>query len=312
MDEVIKTPHLAQLTPYHVSDSAGQEPVHTQRFHGSQRLNLMRPTRLPANSRKYSRGDPVHLIDWRAFARNEQLVIREHLDEASCKIQIIIEAGPGSDWPDANLARVVRQNLCTKRELSWRIGLHLAYQYLKAGDAVRLYQQSEQNLKQLSLRSNTEVAIHFEQMVLGDFQSNLILPLETKAAPLLAAERCDLLFWISDGFLGIPPWLLAKKGTVAIWIHTLSALEVDLSWLHKEDAYFDEQALKREYLGEALLERSALQNGIKDWREGLARQWAKVHRHYSLVHDDYPIQKYLFQLEQSWQAQPKVPFARKS
>ncbi|MCX6130250.1 MAG: hypothetical protein NTX25_14455, partial [Proteobacteria bacterium] len=59
-------PHLGQLTPYHVSDPSGQNSVRTLRFQGSQRLNLMRPTRLPANSRRYSRGDPVHLIDWRA------------------------------------------------------------------------------------------------------------------------------------------------------------------------------------------------------------------------------------------------------
>jgi hypothetical protein len=293
-------PHLGQLTPYHVFDPSGSQPVRTMRFHGSQRLNLMRPTRMPASSRRYTLGDPVQLIDWRAFARTEQLVIREHFDEASCRVRIIVEDSPTMDWPDSRLVKAIGRQVCTKRELSWRLALHLCYQYLKSGDHVKLYRLQQDEMQQVVIRSPTELEIRFEQLVQDGFQNLEKLPLEPRSMMTVQAERSDVLIWISDGLSGIPQWLLEKKGPLMSWIHALSSLEADVSWMRADDSYFEETPVHREYLGDVLLEKQHLQKGIMQWMESIKNQWLKVHRHYLQVHDMSSIQRYLFHLEQSW------------
>jgi hypothetical protein len=293
-------PHLGQLTPYHVFDPSGAQPVRTMRFHGSQRLNLMRPTRMPASSRRYTLGDPVQLIDWRAFARTEQLVIREHFDEASCRVRIIVEDSPTMNWPDPRLLKAIGRQVCTKRELSWRLALHLCYQYLKAGDHVKLYRMQAQDLQQVTMRSPTELAIHFEALQKDGFQDFSKVPMEVRNLSSLQSERSDVLVWISDGLSGIPQWLLDKKGPLTSWIHALSSLESDVSWMRMDDSYFEEAPVHREYLGDVLLEKQHLQKGISQWVESMQNQWLKAHRYYLQVHDMSSIQRYLFHLEQSW------------
>jgi hypothetical protein len=300
MPSQASVPHLSQLTPYHVFDPSGSQPVRTMRFHGSQRLNLMRPTRMPASSRRYTLGDPVQLIDWRAFARTEQLVIREHFDEASCRVRILIDDSPTLSWPDPRLLKAIGRQLCTKRELSWRLALHLCYQYLKAGDHVKLYRLQQEDLQQVIVRSPTELAIHFEQLQKDGFQNFAKLPMEARSLPAMQTERSDVFIWISDGLNGIPPWLLEKKGPMTSWIHALSSLEADVNWMRTDDSYFEEAPVHREYLGDILLEKQHLQRGIAQWMESMQNQWLKVHRHYLQVHDASSIQRYLFHLEQSW------------
>jgi len=293
-------PHLGQLTPHHVFDPSGTQSVRTMRFHGSQRLNLMRPTRMPASSRRYTMGDPVHLIDWRAFARTEQLIIREHFDEASCRVRIIVEDSPTANWPDERLSQAIGRNLCTKRELNWRLAMHLCYQYLKAGDHVKFYQLSDETLKYFPFRSSTELAIQFENLRQKQFRSMETLVFETKSISHIQAERCDVLIWISDGLKGLPSWLMEKRGPLTSWIHALSSLEADVSWLRSDDSYFEEAPVHREYLGDILLQQQHLQKGILKWMESMQEQWLKVHRHYLQVHDGSSIQRYLFHMEQSW------------
>ena len=88
-----------------MSNSAGQDPSTLSSLHptmgmeqhyssyknaprvwGSHYLALKQPHRMPESTRKYVPGDPVRLIDWKAFARTDQLLIREIRDEASARV----------------------------------------------------------------------------------------------------------------------------------------------------------------------------------------------------------------------------------
>ncbi len=297
MQVPLGTPVLRQLTPFHGFEPSHQRYVPLSRFHGSQRLNLMRPTRMPASSRRYNHGDPVNLIDWRAYARNEQLVVREQNDEASCRLMLLIDEQPTLDWPDAVIEQRFGHSLCTKRELTWRLALHLSYQSLKWGDAVRLYCLRDGQALSLTLRSQVDAAIFFEKMLAQKFIAPLDLFNERKTLDVVRAERCDLLFWFSDGFAGLPDWLLQKKGALGCWVQVLSTLEVDPSWLKGDDSYFDESQAVREYMGAALLQENYLQKAIGRWQEEMSGQWLKHHRNHILVTDDTPIQSYLMSLE---------------
>jgi hypothetical protein len=294
------TPLLAQLSPYHGFERAHQRYVPLSRFHGSQRLNLMRPTRLPASSRRYTHGDPVNLIDWRAYARNEQLVIREQNDEASCRILLVLEESPTLDWPDQALSQSVGRSFCTKRELMWRLSLHIAYQSCKWGDTVRIALVEGNAVRMLAFRSQVDAAIFFDKLQSRRFSLPADAPLEKKTLSALQEERSDLLYWLSDGFQGLPSWLLQKRGPFACWIHILSGMEIDPSWMEAQHCYFDESLTAREYMGSALLQDGCLHHAVMRWQEEISHQWLHHHRHYILASDETPIRAYLMSLEQPW------------
>ncbi len=300
MQETSGTPLLGQLTPYHGFEPSHQRYVPLSRFHGSQRLNLMRATRLPANSRRYTAGDPIHLIDWRAFARNEQLIVREQNDEASCRVMLLVEDSPTLSWPDKPLLEKLARPVCTKRELVLRITFHLAYQCLRWGDRVKVYRLRENRAESLNLRSQTDAAILFDKVLKSDFSEKSWETHETRSLEYIREERCDLMFWVSDGFSGIPDWLLQKKGPYACWLQVLSSLEIDPSWLKPEDCYFDESGTSREYTGSALLQQQNLLRALERWQEEAQRSWLRSHRHHLLVHDETPIRSFLSSLEQPW------------
>lgn len=293
-------PVLRQLTPYHGFEPSHQRSVPLSRFHGSQRLNLMRATRLPASSRRYTTGDPIHLIDWRAYARNEQLLVREQNDEASCRILLVLEDSQTMGWPHAELCEKLNRPLCSKRELAMRIAFHLAYQSFRWGDRVKVYRIVNGKAQGLNLRSQTDTAIHFNTVLKKSFVETSWDAAETRPIEQLAEERCDLLFWISDGFGGLPSWILKKKGPFACWLQTLSSLEVDPSWIQPNDCYFDESRGSREYLGSALLQQQNLQKSLHRWIEKAKAEWLRSHRYHLLVHDEMPITSYLMPLEQPW------------
>lgn len=295
-----KAPVLSQLTPYHGFEPSHQRNVPLSRFHGSQRLNLMRATRLPANSRRYTPGDPIHLIDWRAFARHEQLIIREQNDEASCKVLLLFDDSSTLNWPQQELSERLGRPLCAKRELAMRIIFNLAYQSFRWGDRVKVFRITETKAQSLNLRSQTDTAISFDKMLKSSFAASAWDVHESRSIDSMAEESCDLMFWISDGFGGIPSWLLKKRGPFACWLQTLSSLELDPSWIAPNDCYFDEQKAAREYLGSALLQQQNLQKSLQNWLEKVRIEWLRSHRYHLLLHDELPITSYLSPLEQPW------------
>lgn len=293
----VGTPLLKQLSPYYGIEPAHQKYVPLSRFHGTQRLNLMRPTRLPANSRRYTYGDPVHLIDWRAYARNEQLIVREQNDEASCRVTILIESLPSMNWPNQ---ATPSPEPCSKRELGWRIGMHLAYQFFRWGDQVKVFRVDEKTASQLPLRSQVDTAITYEKMQKSDF---IIEPKDFhpgRSMDVLREELGDLVFWISDGFRGIPSWFDRRNPSLVCWLQTLSSLELKTDWMDVDSCYFDTTRSVKEFMGSSLMIGENLQRAVHGWQEGIAGEWLKRFAHYLLLSDETPIRTYLQALEQPW------------
>lgn len=291
------TPLLKQLSPYYGIEPAHQKYVPMSRFHGTQRLNLMRPTRLPANSRRYTYGDPVHLIDWRAYARNEQLIVREQNDEASCRVTILIEGLPSMDWPDKS---ALPTEPSSKRELAWRIGMHLAYQFFRWGDQVKILQVNEKHALPLQLRSQVDTAIKFEKFQKRDFRLGPEDFAAVRSMDVVREELGDLVFWISDGFRGIPSWFDRRNPSLVCWLHTLSALEIKTDWMDPDSCYFDTTRSVKEFMGSSLMIGENLHKAVHAWQESVAGDWLKRFAHYLLLSDETPIRTYLQALEQPW------------
>ncbi|MBC7661431.1 MAG: DUF58 domain-containing protein [Chitinophagaceae bacterium] len=292
----IGTPLLKQLTPYHPIEPSHQKYVSVARFHGTQKLNLMRPTRLPANSRRYTHGDPVHLIDWRAYARNEQLVIREQNDEASCKVLLFIDLNESMDWPSSDEAK--ERGICSKQELSWRMTLNLAYQFFKWGDQVKVYAVKGGQAHSIRMRSQVDAAIVFEKLQGKDFTLDQADVLQARPLKSFREESGDLVYWISDGFQGVPDWLNPRS--LVCWLQVLSSLEIDTKWLDPDSCYFEVQKQGQEFMGSALLQSENLHHAIQGWLHKITEEWLAKYTHHLVFTDMTPIHQYIFALEQPW------------
>ncbi len=292
------TPLLKQLTPYHAIEPSHQKYVSVARFHGTQKLNLMRPTRMPAGSRRYTHGDPVQLIDWRAYARNEQLVLREQNDEASCKVHVLVELAESMAWPLPDDEAARKADARTKMELAWRIALNLAYQFYRWGDQVKVFVVKDGQAAPFPLRSQVDSAIAFEKLLSRQFVVDPKDLAPRRPVRTFQEESADLVYWISDGFRGVPDWIPRKS--LACWVQVLSSLEVDTKWLDPEACYFEKHKGSEEFMGSSLLAGDALHRAIGEWLKTAAEEWRKAYTHHTIFTDQTPLHQYMFALEQPW------------
>ena len=63
---------MAELEPGLPEEARDKRVKTSPRMHGTMRMALRRVARNPENSRLYVVGDPVPLIDWKAYARTDE------------------------------------------------------------------------------------------------------------------------------------------------------------------------------------------------------------------------------------------------
>jgi len=247
---------------------------------------------MPASSRKYLHGDPVHLIDWRAYARSDQLLIREQRDEASTRVMICVDMNDTMDWPNEGF-----NNCPTKSEIALRVGLHLAFSHLKKGDLVKLAIWSvgiDQPTKILRLASSTDVLKTFENLRSQNFRlddsSHLLTPHP------FHSQQYDQLYLISDVLREQDfSWLFTKTKILTL-LHVLSSLEWQLDWLNGDVCYFDEELAKKEFLGSTLVQGDRYENRIKEWSKSLRELCQRHQGRYLLLTDKTSLREYWDQL----------------
>lgn len=288
----MKAATLRQLQPQLGGDPSYPYMKSSLRYMGSAKLNLRRPSRMPASSRKYLHGDPVHLIDWRAYARNDQLLIREQRDEASTRVMICVDMNDTMAWPEEGL------NDCPKKmEIALRIALHLAFSHLKKGDLVKIAVWPiglNQPVKMLRISSSTDVLKLFEslraQNFLLDDESHLLAPYP------FHAQQYDQLYFVSDVLREQDfSWLFTKTRILTL-LHVLSSLEWQLDWLNNDICYFDEESAKKEFLGSTLVQGDRYEKRIKEWSKGLRDLCQRHQGRYLLLTDKTSLREYWDQL----------------
>jgi hypothetical protein len=285
---------LAALHPSQCLDFQAREIKNSVRPQGTFNLSLLRPSKTPESSRPYVPGDPVNLIDWKAFARNDQLIVRERRDQASATVSIMLDSSETMDWPDrASLSRDLPQ-VPKKREIALRIALNIAYFHLRAGDHVLVWLIQDANKKRPDLRfhprSATDVLGFFEFVGTEEFRQDIV---RSRFNIAVESERStDYRYWIGDclgngdydEFLG--------KGRRKYLIHTLSSLEVATSWMKSDICYFDDALAGKEYLGAALTANDNYMNGLNDWAGRLKKRLNPESGGYFLATDSTGIDSY--------------------
>ena len=91
---------LSSLDPFDLMNLSYKGKSHSVSFHGSYELNLKSSTRSPDSGRKYVKGDPLRMIDWKAYARSNQLIVRETARESSVHVGLFCCLEESMFWPD--------------------------------------------------------------------------------------------------------------------------------------------------------------------------------------------------------------------
>ena len=115
-----------------------------------------------AADRPYIAGDPVGLIDWKAFAKNEQLIVRQDEDHTPGTIRIIIDTSQSMAWPDQGVIDATRSvkelaSAITKGELAWRITIAIVESYLADGNTIELYTANMQDFLTVNAANNSAI-----------------------------------------------------------------------------------------------------------------------------------------------------------
>lgn len=281
---------ISELTPKLTADIDISQRIMSQRFQGSFQLILRKISRLPSYNRLYTKGDPVQLIDWKAFARNDQLIVREDRDEASSRIMICLDCSDTLFWPEDAL---LSPKLIKKWEITCRIAFHLAYIHLKKGDTVHflfLDQTSQEPTLSIRWESAQEVINMFSSLESSHFNLDILL---ARSQALAGTRKYHWAYLLSD-FLNHSheTWLqgYASMGRV---FHILSSKEVKLDWLTSGSCYYDETGDKKEFLGAKLKGSSIYQKTLDEWREKIIKMSQKINFDYHLITDQTPLSHYL-------------------
>lgn len=243
------------------------------RLHGSHFMTLRRMSRMPESARDYRPGDPINLIDWKAYARSDQLIVREIRDEASARVAIALDAGETMRWPPEGLELPRDRGAPppAKAEVALRVAMNVAHLHLRMGDIVELWLVGDDKKAKLSSllrpRSPVDLVAAFERIAAAGFTHEALSSEFRPAEP--DDRRRDLAVWVGDGLGPGDHQTFLNSGKRQLFLHVLSSLELDVNWVEGDTSYFDEGRERREYQGQVLTHRSNYVNSLARWREKL-------------------------------------------
>lgn len=283
---------LASLHPAQTKEQHYRSFHNSIRMHGSHYMALRRPSRVPESGREYTPGDPINLIDWKAYARTDSLLIREVRDEASSRIVIGIDLSETMKWPGAEAATT---NVPSKSEIAIRVGLNLAHIHLRMGDLVEVWLFTEDSTRlpkfRYAPRSPSDVISIFERVRAHSFAiSELVAEFSDH---IYQRRNCDVAMFIGDG-LGMADFCsFIESGSRSVMFHLLSSMEIDLGWIEDDTSYFDEGMNKREYQGSVLRQGEGYNRQLQTWIQKLEKKLRKQGSNRLQITDRTGIASYL-------------------
>lgn len=282
---------LSSLHPAQPKELHYRGAKNSTRLHGSHFMTLRRPSKMPESGREYVAGDQVNLIDWKAYARSDKLVIREIRDEATARILIGLDLSETMNWP---VEKYTPELPVTKAEVATRLALNLAHVHLRMGDLVEIWAVTDPKTKVPSLvtkpRSPSDVVTGFNRMHDARFQVEAIVAEFGPAEPEDRPRDCA--FWVGDTLSGADFNAFLKRGKRAFLLHVLSSLELGIGWIDGDTSYFDEGLGRKEYQGQVLRHRDNYQKHLTHWRTMLEQKMHKGGGEYLTVSDATKVAQY--------------------
>lgn len=287
---------LAFLHPTQSREAHFRTYKTSPRLHGSHFMSLKRPTRMPESGREYQTGDPLNLIDWKAYARTDQLIVREIRDEASAKVRIAFDVSETMQWPTPDVP--AKPLPARKAEVAARVAFHLAHMHLKMGDQVELWMIESGAVKlptrKATTRGTADLLEAYEHAAAKGFDTAAFLGDFAAAPP--DPRPVDLAYWVGDALGAGDTSAFFQSARRFLLLHVLSSLETEIGWVEGDTTYFDEGSGRREYQGQALRHRDNYLKNIDKWRLSLSAAVVRAGGGYRLVTDRTKVAAYLVDL----------------
>lgn len=267
---------LKNLEPSNIELSFNRQ-LQLRRDYGSFQ-HRQQPHRLPEVSRNYLAGDPVRLIDWRAYARTDQLLVNQTRQTANCRVKITVSCTPAMCWPVTDGT--------SKLEIALRIALHLAFAHCQNLDTVSILLVNDRQLYQRHIRRRDEILELYTDVnncCSGQqFIENFFVPANNPRP----AEIC---YGLGDGFSSDYRTFFVQRtpNNVACFFQTLSSLELTNEWLENNTTYYEG---KHQLFGNSLKENFYRQ--LQAWQQTIKNTCQQQSCHYLQVTEMTPIDSY--------------------
>jgi hypothetical protein len=261
---------------------------------GSYFLKLRKPDRNPVFSRAYQPGDPTKLIDWKAFARNDQLLIREKQEISSGRILIAVDNSATMLWPNDETNNSLPRPMPSKFEVAIRMAFNLGFIHLSQGDQPVLALVDTASKGKIQGRKFYAQSVADLNAVFAELHDNQFDLARLPKLPSYSYETgtsWKVVYFISDG-LNMQPEDLIPQTDEKFLIHLLSSLEERIDWANDDFCYYDYQIGKKEFIGSYLKERDYYLGRIKEWRAALRDKVMKGGGNYIFCTDETPISVY--------------------
>ena len=282
---------IKDLHPANYEDVRFSELKSHLRYSGSFRLRLRRPSRSPGHSRPYVPSDPIRLIDWKVFARTDQVLVREEHDESSARVLVCIDNTKTMDWPRAESVGAYGPRGPSKLEIGLRMAMNISFIHFRAADFVKLVLWDDEAKKpqvSVPMRAGSDVLTAFSQLEKEEF----CLANMAKEEFAFSGKKFDIVYWISDGlYPKRAKWVFQNSYKTKI-LHCLSKNELDTSWLKADHCYFDFSGKKREYLGSVMQDHDAYHKAIHKWRDQYEESIVRQGGIYRLLTEDTSIRQF--------------------
>lgn len=250
---------LAGLIPGYEARRIFASARFAMRSSGGAVQRLKTPGRVPEETRPYQAGDPFHLIDWRAFGRTDQLILRQRREQAPQHVRIQMSLHDSMHWPQSQPGN----RLVTKSELVWRLALFMGFALMRRGDIVELAIEGGPIWRPTGTRM---IADLFAWLKEHDFSSsavpNNILPEISSAGRLAPSSRIRLVV-LSDALEKNGNSWMADLRPSDLFLHILSDREVSDAWRSGMDVFTDEDS---EHMGTSA--RAMMHEWQGQWLEG--------------------------------------------
>ena len=277
----ITTPLIAQSRVFSKDSPSRGFYKHPLR-HGSKSPEIARP---------YIPGDPLKLIDWRSFARTENLIIREEAKTARKKVLILCDLAPSMYWPEEDFYKKSKQKpIINKVFFSSRIALHLAYQHKICDNRTFLGFLKDDKIFAKEI-SRKEELVHLDKNLREDF-FYLNKALESCFFELEYNSSFHSFYFLSD-HLTTKESIILPQSQEKYFFHTLSSYELDTEWISKEFHYCKNLKSRSKFLGEKLKKNNFFQNEFNAWLRKKSETYAGKGFRYFLISDLTKLSEYL-------------------
>ena len=272
---------IRDLLPNHQLKLFSQRSVGS--LHGNHHQNLMTPSKILEGSRNYRFGDPVRMIDWRAFARTKRLIIHEKPNEVSLRVAVFFSLDQSMAWPQ-------QEGLSTKSEIAQRILFHISFFHLDSYDIVDIWFFYKGKLFKMTFDGSRHLLLYFFEQRSAEFSFDHLVRHSTHYDSI--ASSYDVFYSIGDGFNYSSYEPILKKKKNVFFIHTLSSKELRSDWMAGNSLFFEEDiAYKKEFLGKDIT--SNYQDRLSSWLNMFQKKNTENGCQYVLFSDETKLAQYL-------------------